>query len=280
MTELFRILTYRTFEPTEISGLQVWLNNETLGADGSSVSQWDDSSGNNFHFTQPNASYRPTVYSDSGSKTIRLLENSFLTCLVDLSLLRNVSGGTTFIVHKQLMSSYSPTLIISSGLNSYDARLNTFVSVNKYVSQMRVIDSDTVKNAISNQTIDQTKYWIQSTAADFENNDLYQYINSNLDGTNINTGGSYSSSTDSVAIFLGANLLSPAYEQYPSSSLFPKPIDLARVQIKEVLIFNRILTALEKFNIERYLSIKHNINLTKLVPSTSLFPSSTTFIPW
>ena len=258
---LFKIYTYRTFEPTEISGLQVWLDNDTLGADGSAVSTWSDSSGNGYNFTQSNASYQPTVFVDGTKKTLRLLENSFLTCLSGLSMLKNVAGATMYVVSKQLMTSYSPTLLVSNGVQSIDVRVSNFVSINQYFSQMRALDSGTLRQAGSTQAVNTTNYMIQSAFADFANQDLYQYINSALDGSSINAAGSNTSNTDSIGIFLGAKLLIPSTGYFPSGTTYPSGIDLARANIKEVLIFNRILTALEKYNVENYLSIKHGITL-------------------
>ena len=46
-----------TWKPTDISGLAIWLKN----GEGVAVAQWDDSSGNNNHATQSNASYQAAV---------------------------------------------------------------------------------------------------------------------------------------------------------------------------------------------------------------------------
>lgn len=259
---LFKIYTYRTFEPTEISGLQVWLDNDTLGADGSAVSTWSDSSGNGYNFVQSNASYQPTVFVDGTEKTLRLLENSFLTCLSGLSMLKNVAGATLYVVSKQLTTGQSPTLTVSTGVQSIDARASAFVSVNKYVSQMTALDNGTLRQALSSQSVNTTNYKIQAAYADFANQDLNQYIDSALDGSSVNAGGSNTSNTDSIGIFLGAYILTPSTNYFPSGTTYPRNIALARVNIKEVLIFNRILTALEKYNVEHYLSIKHGITLT------------------
>ena len=54
---------FDAFSPTDISGLQLWLDandSETITLNGSTVSQWDDKSGNDYHVTQSTASYQPT----------------------------------------------------------------------------------------------------------------------------------------------------------------------------------------------------------------------------
>ena len=58
----FTILTYRPFEPTEISGIKGWWKADSIAqADGSSVSAWLDSSGNEAHMYQSSASAQPTL---------------------------------------------------------------------------------------------------------------------------------------------------------------------------------------------------------------------------
>jgi 6-phosphogluconolactonase (cycloisomerase 2 family) len=58
----FTILTYRPFEPTEISGIKGWWKADSIAqADGSSVSAWLDSSGNEAHMYQSSATAQPTL---------------------------------------------------------------------------------------------------------------------------------------------------------------------------------------------------------------------------
>jgi hypothetical protein len=52
-----------TFAPSDISGLQLWLDandTDTITLNGSTVSQWDDKSGNVYHVSQGTASNQPT----------------------------------------------------------------------------------------------------------------------------------------------------------------------------------------------------------------------------
>lgn len=58
----FTILTYRAFEPTEISGLKGWWKADSIDqADNTSVSAWLDSSGNEAHMYQSSATAQPTL---------------------------------------------------------------------------------------------------------------------------------------------------------------------------------------------------------------------------
>lgn len=74
MPNTFKILTYRAFEPTEISGLKAWYDASTLtGADGSSVSAWLDQSGNEAHMYQSTSAAQPTLQTNelNGRNVVR-----------------------------------------------------------------------------------------------------------------------------------------------------------------------------------------------------------------
>ncbi len=62
MVSGFTILTYKEFAPNDISGLVGWYDATTLsGADGSSLNQWLDSSGNEAHMFQITSAAQPTL---------------------------------------------------------------------------------------------------------------------------------------------------------------------------------------------------------------------------
>lgn len=256
----FKIIMYRTFEPTEISGLQVWLDNDTLGADGSAVSVWADSSGNGFNFVQSDATYQPDIFTDGSRKTVRMTADSFLNCASGLAMLKNVSGATVYTVYKPDLT-FNPVITISDGAISYNPlRLSQF-NFSDYASGMRILDGGSSVLIDSTKLIDNTNYIIHGTFANFANNDLYQYLDSELDGSSEQAGGSNTSNTNSAAIFLGAYAQVPHVALIPSSAILPQTSILASVKYLEVLIFNRVLTAYEKNNVENYLSIKHGLTL-------------------
>jgi len=65
------------FTPLDISGLQLWLDaddSETITLNGSTVSQWDDKSGNDYHCVQGVASNQPTyaTAAQNGRNVVRL----------------------------------------------------------------------------------------------------------------------------------------------------------------------------------------------------------------
>lgn len=282
---LFRILTYRTFEPTEISGLQVWLDmtnvSETIG---STIATWTDQSGNAHDFIQPVASYQPSIteIGTSGQKQVSFGGASVLYCPTGLDILKNTAGGTIYAV---IRPSSGSICIVSDGLRSTRARLqigNTSTP-NRYTATAKRIDADSgesVMNGVEEYVIPRT-YNIQGAIADYLNLDYYSYINSRLDDsiTSASTGGN-TSNTDSAAVMMGVDCETPSASLYPNIGVYPSTATFANFDIVELLIFNKALSALEKFNIERYLSIKHDITLSTLTPSTTLLPDTDLFIPW
>ena len=102
----FQIRTYRSFEPTEISGLKLWLDaGDLTGADGSSVSAWLDKSGNEAHFSQATALNQPTLQTNElNSKNIVRFDgtNDYLssTNVLKNDILKNVGGASLIAVVK------------------------------------------------------------------------------------------------------------------------------------------------------------------------------------
>ena len=70
-------LIFGAFSPTSISGLQLWLDasdSDTITLNGSTVSQWDDKSGNSYNCVQGTASNQPTYVTaaQNGKNVVRL----------------------------------------------------------------------------------------------------------------------------------------------------------------------------------------------------------------
>lgn len=274
---LFRILTYRTFEPTEISGLQVWLDMSNVsGAIGSALATWTDQSGNGNDFIQSSATYRPTIQSGY----IQFAGAQVLHCPTGLDVFKNTSGGTIYSVIKPNNGS---VCIVSDGLRSTNARfqIGNNSSPMRYTVNAKRLDSDAETALNGVETYTTGTFNIQGASADYANSDLYSYINSRLDDSTATMGTNGSTSnTDSAAVMMGVDCETPSAALVPSLNLYPSAAVFAFFDIAELLIFNKVLSALEKFNIERYLSIKHGITLSQLVPSSGLLPASDLFLPW
>jgi hypothetical protein len=95
--------TFTTFNAA--GDLKVWLDASEQGSilfDGSNrITEWRDLSGNNFHFSQTNASRRPRMHTStqSGKQQVRFL-NSFLETTAAVPIISDTSRMTYFIVHQ------------------------------------------------------------------------------------------------------------------------------------------------------------------------------------
>lgn len=120
----FTILTYRPFEPTEISGLKGWWKADSIDqADNTSVSAWLDSSGNEAHMYQSSATAQPTLQTNelNGYPVVRFDgTNDFMNLTAPFDYLTNNTVGVlnatscspdgTYFVHAN--ASASPTIVI------------------------------------------------------------------------------------------------------------------------------------------------------------------------
>lgn len=283
---LFRILTYRTFEPSEISGLMIWLDASSIsGADGSNISTWNDSTTNNYDFYQSNSSYQPKFYNNvqNGLGIIRFDgSNDNLINMINTDILKNVAGATIFIVIKYPNTSTTNTgFIASDGGSTKKSRSKVGQNIaKKYISSGKRLDSE-VEETVTSGMLTTNTFVIQQASFNFSSANLTQSINDYADGIDsIFTTAGNTSNSNSVLLGIGANYEAPSAYLFPSTTLTPSVATYLTGDIGEILVFNRILTTLESFNINRYLSIKWNISLTELVPSTSLFPDTSLFLGW
>lgn len=91
------------FSPTDISGLQLWLDADdasTITLNGSNVSQWNDKSGNARNFDQGTAANQParTLSAQNGKTALTFATNDFLK---NTALNWGASNSTLFLVMKE-----------------------------------------------------------------------------------------------------------------------------------------------------------------------------------
>jgi len=103
--------SYKSFDPTDIRGLSLWLKNNT----GVAVGQWDDSSGNDNHATQSNVDNQAAV--SGGGLNFEGSDDNFY----DLASKITVSTDHNFIVAVVVtIESYdSLNCILSDGANEF-----------------------------------------------------------------------------------------------------------------------------------------------------------------
>lgn len=246
----FQIRTYRSFEPTEISGIKLWLDaGDLTGIDGSSVNSWLDKSGNNAHFNQTTVAYQPILKTNQlNSRNVVRFDgvNDFLTStdITKNNILTNVGGASIIAVIKYPISIFQvDAVFISSGTGATRASLIKRTT-NFLAMTNRRLDADTQVVLTSNFT-SSVNFFIQLGIFDYANAYGFLYINGykNIENLSYGTIGS-TSNTDSTIFTIGA-----------STGNF------LNGDIAEVMVFNRVLTTLEITNVNEYLSRKYNLTL-------------------
>jgi hypothetical protein len=154
----------KLWRPDELGAdLALWLDAEdtsTITLNGSTVSQWDDKSGNGRNASQATASFQPTYLATgfNGKPTLQQTDgNDFLEFGVT-SLGRNVSGMTCAIVgvHPagQTFNNNTNEIFISSGASSGSTRFATTPNpsastADRYAIAGRRLDSDSYETVSS-----------------------------------------------------------------------------------------------------------------------------------
>lgn len=173
-------------------------------------------------------------------------DGTTLTNMNRLNMLRNVGGGSIFIIRK--CNSFSITTLnmsitttSSGGIRMYSAQLTT----NKVRTSAKRLDADVTANldAITSST---SGFEILSHIVNYANSDAYFYLNGTLDAssTTFLTNGN-TSDTDSATITIGS---------FTGSGFLSG-------DIAEILVYNRALSTSEISNIHQYLSRKWGITL-------------------
>jgi len=198
--------------PLDISGCALWLDASdasTISDTAGAVDQWDDKSGNARHFTGTTTS-RPTTgtRTQNGRNVLDFDGNDFLLGnAASLNVLRNVPGGTAFVVGKIDAASGSQVfLAISRNGSNAQARLviDTEPASSSWRAGGRRLDADGFGAATSAASWD-TNVNVLTGVLDYGNSDAFLYENGTLlnSNTSFQTDGN-TSDTDSDVVHIGA----------------------------------------------------------------------------
>lgn len=99
------------FSPTKLSNLTLWLRADLgITLNGSNVSQWDDQSPNNIHFTQGTAINQPAYYATGGKNSTATLRFNGLSAqklVASSSVLSGLTAYTMFVSAKHTADGFS-----------------------------------------------------------------------------------------------------------------------------------------------------------------------------
>jgi hypothetical protein len=246
-----------SWTPAQLTGLALWLDaadSSTITLNGSTVSQWDDKSGNGRNASQATASFQPTYLATgfNGRPTLRT-DGSDAMELGVTSLGRNVSGMTCALVglHPagQTFISNATEIFINSGVNSatrFATSPNPSTSTNnRYAIAGRRLDSDSYATVASttDSLANRGNPWIRVAQRAYSDGVANHWTNGTQDMTNeVVTGqtAGNTSDTDSLRTVLFAGVAA-----LPNGS-----------QLSEIVLTHSTMTNDDRQRLEGYLAWK------------------------
>ena len=227
---------FGAFSPTDISGLQLWLDaddSETITLNGSTVSQWDDKSGNDYHVSQSTASYQPTYTASAlNSKSVVSFDGSN-------DVLRNnsvtpVSGSssrTVFVVYNVTGGAGNGVFTLGNTLNS---------AARQFVCTREIAIRCFGVTRVFTESNDGTTYMIVTYMLDgTTGNDLAAFKNGSALTVQSATNGA-------------TTLNTAAGIEIPNDGV-------SGTNIAEILVYDSALSTSDRESVESYLSTKWGI---------------------
>ncbi|OGV52461.1 MAG: hypothetical protein A2X45_01305 [Lentisphaerae bacterium GWF2_50_93] len=227
-------------EPTEISGLQVWLRADNIEKDDNDrVNIWNDSSGKGNNFSQPSSLRQPTIIEDSINRfpAIRFMGNDF----IDSSSISALSSSkiTSFIVFKMKVTPIRQDVMTSDYRSGAGKASDELWGFHGQFPDFGAFTHKTDGKIISVMKKSE-RHWnicsmVWNSSSGF-NVWLDGVSGKSLSGANANPSGH-------LKTRIGAGTDDPKH--------------FSRVDISEILIYNRALSEAERINVETYLQDKY-----------------------
>ncbi len=245
------------FSPTSIAGLKLWLDasdTSTISLSGSSVTQWNDKSGNGYNFAQSTSTKRPS----SGTRTQNSLNvidfdgtNDCLSTTAAKSAFNflHSSTSTIFVVLKQDAVNNIKS-ILNTGLQSFYANEVGFFIWSNTPSTYQIGASNASSiveeiNAGFNETTPRYDS-IKSDPANATAANRLKYSKNGGAFSGTNTASATITTGDSSYNFMLAN----------NANAETTPMD---GWIGEIIIYDSILSAGDITNVQTYIAAKWNI---------------------
>lgn len=240
------------FSPRLID-VQFWLDaseSSTIILNGSTVSQWNDKSGNGINLSQANASLQPT-YSSSGlnSKPSVVFDGTSKNLFRGASnILRNVAGMSEFMVLQcdAVPSVAQNWLLITSGASNARYQVTT-QTLPKIQTAGRRLDGNSFQIATtSTQDITSGLQVLHSSVIDYSIATATQWINGTQEGTtsSFQTSG-VTSNTSSQGMVLAAQTSAGA--------------SYANIRVSEIIVSHAAQNDVIRQKIEGYLAWKWDL---------------------
>lgn len=248
--QLRLLLNGRTFVPSDVSGLALWLKADTLVlADGAAVSSWADQSGNGRNAAQATGTKQPLykVNIINGKPVLRF--DSTDDCLTIPAVDFSSTAGLSLFVVTATIPSATDRIIFETSANSstsdgaillyrqtdnkVQANLHgSGVNNNTFITTATITSAATVISAVYDRALstNETTAWLNGATAGTRPN-------------NADTTGNHGN----FAINIGAR---------NNGASVPFGGDIA-----EIILYNSALSAVNRLFVERYLGAKYGITV-------------------
>lgn len=250
-----QVSSWVNFTPLSLQP-EVWLDasdSSTITLSGSSVTQWNDKSGNGRNVSQGTGLNQPTLTTSvvSGLNEIDFDGTNDSLQLTNASgLLQNVAGATMYCARFSDgvgISEQKVIVFVSNGTNQAQTRLSISQFNSKSMAGGRRLDVNSFQFISSASNVNTTGYQVQTTLADYANSDLFLFINDILENSSLSfqTDGNTSNTQPLVFAVGGLDAASGFFNG----------------RIGEVLIYNYVHTANQRQMVWEYLALKWGIAL-------------------
>jgi len=254
--------------PLEIAGNNLWLDASdaaTITLSSTSVTQWDDKSGNGIDVVQ--ATNRPTLVSadQNGLDVISFDGTNDNLTYGGNALIRNVSSALVFVVRKWATEPTATKVLLRVNTSAAQTgRLQFSAGTTSKKNEAGGRRADSNSYVVTTGSADCGTAWnIQSAAYDYANSDLYQYIDGTViaSSTSFQTNGT-TANTQSSGLFIGMSSNSTSF---------------ANAKIAEIIIVHNDVTTDTREKLEGYLAWKWGLEAN--LPTGHTYESAPPTIP-
>ena len=245
------------FEPTQIPGLTLWLDATQITAgDGSSISTWEDNSGNGYNADVAEGAPTYVASGINGLPSVQFSTGYNMVSNVPVDSFSDGNGMTVFIVYQSV-----GTPSTKEGLLSRTYPDNQIADPIVFANNLR-----TIGNSLNTTVI--------TSPVNFNGNTTPSIFYANIDPDNY----IYLESNTFI------NLINTTFDYWDDAinedKLYIGTSDDGTVQfngyISEILIYNNPITESQKYQVEGYLAYKWNYQLPTNHPFYNFSPDATT----
>jgi hypothetical protein len=239
------------FDPNSITSLAIWLDatngiyDSTSGGsivttNGAAIGRWEDLSTNSRNFTQSTVNSRPILSTASlnGKNTISFDGTDDSLSLASApGLLRSKTGATLLAVlkHKEILSTAGKPIFRVGGLRRFESRR---INMAQRSIVTRRLDSDPTSDSRSPDGSVSLDFELIADAVDYSESKVFMYKNGVLIYQNPQGTAGTTSDTDVATISIGVT---------------------CNIELAELIFYDRLLTTVERQQVESYLSAKWGI---------------------